>query len=82
MTVPAANWVANLAFHPTAIQLLTRVPAMGNDMAVSKEMIFDEVSGMTYEVAEYPGFGQTTFHVRIAWGYKVIKPAHVAVLFG
>ena len=82
VTVPAANWVANLAFHPTAIQLLTRVPAMGNDMAVSKEMIFDEVSGMTYEVAEYPGFGQTTFHVRIAWGYKVIKPAHVAVLFG
>ena len=47
-----------------------------------KKLVYDEVSGITYEVAEYPGFGQTTFHVRIAWGWKVINPAHVAVLFG
>ncbi len=82
LITPIANFSANLAFHPTAIQLMTRVPAMGNDLAVAKQMIYDEVSGMTYEVAEYPGFGQTTFHVRIAWGYKVIKPEHVAVLLG
>lgn len=78
----AAAFSANMAFHPSAIQLLTRVPAMGNDMAIAKEMIYDEVSGITYEVAEYPGFGQTTFHVRLAWGWKAIKPEHIAVLFG
>jgi hypothetical protein len=78
----AANYSANMAFHPSAIQLLTRVPAMGNDLAVSKTMVYDDVSGITYEVAEYAGFGQTTFHVRLAWGWKAIKPAHIAVLFG
>ena len=82
VTVPAADWSANLAFDRSAIKLLTRPPAMGNDLAVSKKLVYDEVSGITYEVAEYPGFGQTTFHVRIAWGWKVINPAHVAVLFG
>ena len=55
---------------------------MGNDLAVSKKLVYDDVSGITYEVAEYPGFGQTTFHVRLAWGWKAIKPEHIAVLFG
>jgi hypothetical protein len=78
----SASYSANLAFHPSAIQLITRVPAMGDDLAVGKTMVFDEVSGITYEVAEYAGFGQTTFHVRLAWGWKAIKQEHIAVLFG
>ncbi len=82
VTVPAANWSANLAFDKSAIQLITRPPAMGKDLAVAKKFVYDEVSGITYEVAEYLGFGQITYHVRIAWGWKVINPAHVAVLFG
>lgn len=82
VTTTAANWSANLAFDRSAIQLVTRPPAMGNDLAVSKKLVYDDVSGITYEVAEYPGFGQTTFHVRLAWGWKAIKPEHIAVLFG
>lgn len=79
---PVAAFRANLAFHPSAIQLITRVPAMGNDLAVSKEMVYDEISGITYEIAEYPGFGLSTFHVRLAWGWKAIKQEHIAVLLG
>lgn len=82
VSTATTGWKANLAFHPSAIQLITRVPAMGNDLAVSRELVYDEMSGLTYEVAEYAGFGQTTFHVRIAWGWKAIKPEHIAVLFG
>jgi hypothetical protein len=78
----ATAWKANMAFHPSAIQLITRAPAMGDDLAVGKEMVFDDVSGITYEIAEYAGFGQTTFHVRLAWGVKAIKQEHIAVLFG
>jgi hypothetical protein len=78
----AAAYKANMAFHPSAIQLITRAPAMGDDLAIGSEMVYDEVSGITYEIAEYPGFGQTTFHVRLAWGVKCIKQEHCAVLFG
>lgn len=82
VTCTAANYRANLAFHPSAIQLITRPPAMGNDKAINRELIYDEVSGITYEVAEYPGFGVNVFHVRLAWGWKAIKQEHIAVLFG
>ncbi len=78
----AASYSANLAFDRSAIQLITRPPAMGKDLAVGTKFVYDEVSGITYEVAEYPGFGRTTFHVRLAWGWKAIKPEHIAVLFG
>jgi hypothetical protein len=78
----AAAYRANLAFHPSAIQLITRPPAMGDDKAISRELIYDDVSGITYEVAEYPGFGVNVFHVRLAWGWKAIKQEHIAVLFG
>jgi len=78
----AAAYKANMAFDPSAIQLITRAPAMGDDLAIATEMVYDEVSGITYEIAQYPGFGQTTFHVRLAWGVKCIKQEHVAVLFG
>jgi hypothetical protein len=79
---PAGSYRANLAFHPSAVQLITRPPAMGDDKAIGREMIYDEISGITYEVAEYPGFGVNVFHVRLAWGWKAIKQAHMAVLFG
>lgn len=82
LVTTAAAYKANLAFHPSAIQLITRAPAMGDDLAVGKEMVYDEVSGITYEIAEYAGFGQTTFHVRLAWGVKAIKQEHIAILFG
>lgn len=84
VTVPAAAWKANLAFHPSAIQLITRAPAMpeGGDMATDSVMVTDPVSGITFEVLRYAQFKQVVFHVAVAWGYKVIKPEHVAVLFG
>jgi hypothetical protein len=78
----AASYKANLAFHPSAIQLITRPPAMGDDKAIGREMIYDDISGITYEVAEYPGFGVNVFHVRLAWGWKAIKQNHIAVLMG
>lgn len=80
--ITTQNFSANLAFHPTAIQFLSRIPDMGDDMAIGKQMVYDDVSGITYEIAEYPGFGMSVFHVRLAWGWKVVNPQHIAVLFG
>lgn len=79
-----ANYSANLAFHKSAIQLVTRAPAMpeGGDAATDVQMITDPVSGITFELAMYPQFRQTVIHVAVAWGWKAIKPEHIAVLFG
>ena len=84
VTTTAANWSANLAFHPTAIQLITRAAAMpeGGDMATDSTFVTDPVSGLVFEILEYKQFRQTVYHVSIAWGWKAIKSEHIAVLFG
>lgn len=84
VTVPSSNWKANMAFHKNAIQLVTRAPAMpeGGDMGTDATMVTDPVSGITFEVVEYKQFRQTVYHVAVAWGWKAIKPEHIAVLFG
>lgn len=80
----AASYKANLAFHPSAIQLVTRAAAMpdGGDMATDSTFVTDPVSGITYEILEYKQFRQTVYHVSLAWGWQAIKQNHIAVLFG
>jgi hypothetical protein len=84
ITVATTGFKANLAFHPSAIQLITRQPALpdGGDMASDRAVVVDPVSGIAYEIAEYKQFRQTVFHVSLAWGWKAIKQEHIALLFG
>lgn len=79
-----ANYTANMAFHRDALLLATRAKAMpeGGDKAVDRMFVQDEVSGLIFEILMYPGFGQMTFHVSIAWGYAAIKPEFIAILLG
>lgn len=80
----AAAYKANLAFHPTAIQLITRQPALpeSGDMADDRTFVTDPTTGIVYEVSEYRQYRQTVFHVSVAWGWQAIKQEHIAVLFG
>lgn len=83
------SYTPNIAFHNSAIQLITRVPASpvgpdgrSMDLAEDSVLVTDPVSGLTFEVALYRGFMQMTFHVRIAWGYAAVKPEHIAIMMG
>jgi hypothetical protein len=78
------DYVANLGFSKNAITLITRLPAMpaGGDIATDRQTVVDSRSGIAYEIAVYPGFHQTTYHVSAAWGQKIVKPEHCAILLG
>jgi hypothetical protein len=77
-------YTANMGFSRNAIQLATRMPAMpeGGDVAIDSTMITDPRTGLTFEVLLYPQFRQNVVHVAIAWGTKLIKPEHAAILLG
>jgi hypothetical protein len=45
-------------------------------------MVTDERTGLSFEIAVYRQFLQTVYHVRLAWGFKAIKEAHIATLMG
>lgn len=78
------SYTPNVAFARSAIVLATRMPAMpkGGDTADDVIQITDPVTGLSFEIAVYRQFLQTVYHVRLAWGYKAIKPAHIATLLG
>lgn len=79
-----ANSVRNMAFHRGAIILAQRLPALpnGGDLAVDRTTLTDPVSGLSFEVAMYPQYRQMQYEISCAWGVKVIKPEHTALLLG
>ena len=88
MTVGAA-YTPNMAFSRSAMQLITRVPAMpvgpdGAPMDLAEDMVevTDPVSGITFQIVLYKQFRQMVFHVALAWGTAAIKPNHIATLMG
>jgi hypothetical protein len=55
---------------------------MGNDLAADSMLVTDPMSGITFDVRVYPGYGMTQMFVGLAWGCTVWKPEHVAKLLG
>jgi P22 coat protein - gene protein 5 len=83
ITVIAAT-TRNMFFHRSAIQLITRAPAMpdGGDDADDNMVITDPVSGIAYEFTVYKQKRQVRYEVNLAWGVKMIAPRHCGILIG
>lgn len=84
-----ATATPNLSFSRSAVQLITRAPAMpigpdgkAMDMADDVMQVTDPVTGITFDVAVYRQFMQLVYHVRLAWGTQAIKQNHIAALLG
>lgn len=83
LTVVAAA-ARNLAFSRNAFALATRLPALppGGDAATDRETITDPRSGISLELAYYPGFRMGGYFLGMAWGVGAPKPEHAAILLG
>jgi hypothetical protein len=83
------DYTPNMGFSKSAIQLITRAPAMpvdadgrSMDLAEDVVMITDPVSGISFEVALYKQYRQMAYQVGLAWGTAAIKPNHICTLIG
>jgi len=83
ITVVAAA-ARNMAFARSAIVLAARAPARPEegDMAEDVMVVTDPRSGLSFEFAMYKGYRKVRYEIALAWGTKVIKPEHTALLLG
>ena len=79
-----ATSARNIAFSRNAIVLATRLPNLPpeGDMAIDREIVTDPRTGLSFEIAAYPGFRMITYHVSVCGGGPVFKPEHVAGIVG
>lgn len=74
----------SMAFRRSAIVLASRLPSLpeGGDKAVDRTTIVDPRSGLSFELAMYPGFRQMNWFLGLAWGVQAVKTEHIALLAG
>lgn len=79
-----ASSARNLAFNRSAIVLANRLPERPaeGDLALDVTTITDPRSGLSFEVAVYPGQRMVRYEISAAWGVKNIKPEHTGLLLG
>ena len=80
----ADDYNANMAFARSAIHLVTRAPAMpeGGDAADDVMEIQDPRTDLAFQVALYRQRRRIAYEVGLAWGQKLVKPEHTALLLG
>ena len=74
----------NMGFHRSAIVLAQRLPALpqGGDAAVDRTVVTDPRSGLSFEISQYAQYRQMYWEVACAWGVKMVKTEHAAILLG
>ncbi len=86
MAIPTANGVTVsgaytpiLAFERSAVVGVMRPPIMPANPTI-QQMLISDAQGMTYLMLDISQYGQRSWELHLAWGFKVVQGEHVALL--
>lgn len=75
------NYTPVLAFERSAVVGIMRPPVMPANPTITQMLISDGM-GMTYLLLDIAQYGQRSWELHLAWGFKVVQEEHVAILLG
>lgn len=75
------NYTPNLAFERSAVVGIMRPPVMPSNATIQQTLISDRF-GMTYLLLQIEQYGQTSWELHLAYGFKVVQSEHVALVLG
>ena len=77
------DYTPSIALHKSAIALAIRPPkAPEEGDMLTRELVTDPYSGITFEVALVRGQRTIQYQVSAVWGVKAVNPAWIATLLG
>lgn len=75
------TYTANLAFERSAVVGVMRPPLMPANPTISQMQVSDD-KGMTYLMAEIAQYGQISWELHLAWGFKAVNSEFAALSLG
>lgn len=75
------SYTANLAFERSAIVGVMRPPLIPTNPTIRQMMVSDQF-GMTYLMLEIDQYGQRSWELHLAWGFKVVNGEFIATIMG
>ena len=75
------DFTPNLAFERNAIVGIMRPPIIPANPTIN-QMVISDGMGMSYLLLDIAQYGQRTWELHLAWGFKAVQPEHIALLMG
>lgn len=75
------NYTANLAFERSAVVGVLRPPLMPANPTIQQMLISDQF-GMTYLMLDIAQYGQRTWELHLAWGFKSVNGEFSSIALG
>jgi len=76
-----ANYVPNVAFERSSVVAILRPPLIPENPTITQMPVSDSF-GMTYLLCDIAQYGQRSWELHLAWGFKAVQPEHIMVLMG
>ena len=75
------DYTPNLCFERNAVVGVMRPPLMPANPTIQQMLISDQF-GMTYLMLDISQYGQRTWELHLAWGFKAVNGEFIAILLG
>jgi hypothetical protein len=81
VTLETSDFTPNIGLERESVVGVMRPPLIPANPTIEQMTISDD-RGMSYLLLDIAQYGQRTWELHLAWGFKAVQPEHIALLMG